>query len=82
MQNYRKKQVLFIVYNNINESPDNLYQWYFGCVDKSLEDVTFWNPDELLDKWLKNTYFKLLSKKVIRDYGSDRNILLIDSKLN
>jgi len=40
-----------------------LYEWYFGLIEKALAEITFWNPDEMPDKWSKNLYADLLEKR-------------------
>jgi len=46
-----------------HERPDELYEWYFELIEKALAEITFWNPDEMPDKWSKNLYADLLEKR-------------------
>jgi hypothetical protein len=46
------------------EKPDSLYQWYFQIIDKAVEEITFLNFDEMLDKWSVNIYIELLEAKL------------------
>jgi hypothetical protein len=34
-----------------HERPDELHDWYFQWVEKALEEITFLNLKEMLDKW-------------------------------
>lgn len=46
------------------EKPNELYQWYFKLIDKALEEITFWNLDEMMDKWSLNIYIELLEMRL------------------
>lgn len=46
------------------DKPDELYQWYFKLIDKALEEITFWNLDEMMDKWSLNIYIELLEMRI------------------
>ena len=46
------------------DKPDELYQWYFKLIDKALEETTFWNLDEMMDKWSINLYIELLEMRL------------------
>ena len=46
------------------ERPDELYEWYFALIDNALEETTFWNLDEMLDKWSVRIYVELLEKRL------------------
>jgi len=50
--------------SGFQERPDELYVWYFELIEKALEEITFWNLDEMLDKWSKNLYIELLEKRL------------------
>jgi hypothetical protein len=45
------------------ERSDELSQWYSDLVDKALEETTFWNLDEMLDKWSQILYAELLENR-------------------
>jgi hypothetical protein len=47
-----------------NKRTDELYQWYFELIDAALEETTFWNLDEMLDKWSANIYMDLLEMRL------------------
>jgi hypothetical protein len=47
-----------------SERTDELYQWYFELMDKALEETTYWNLDEMLDKWSKILYIELLEARL------------------
>ena len=46
------------------EKSDELYQWYFKLIDKALVEITFWNLDEMMDKWSLNIYIELLELRL------------------
>jgi len=46
-----------------HERPDELYEWYFELIEKALAEITFWNPDEMLDKWPAEIWKALQEKK-------------------
>ena len=46
------------------EKTDELYQWYFKLIDKALIEITFWNLDEMMDKWSLNIYIELLELRL------------------
>lgn len=46
------------------EKSNELYQWYFKLIDKALVEITFWNLDEMMDKWSLNTYIELLELRL------------------
>lgn len=46
------------------EKPNELYQWYFKLIDKALEEITFWNLDEMMGKWSLNLYIELLEMRL------------------
>jgi hypothetical protein len=46
------------------EKPDNLYQWYFKLIDNALEEITFWNLDEMMEKWSLSIYIELLEARL------------------
>ena len=50
--------------SGFQERSDELYVWYFELIEKALEEITFWNLDEMLDKWSKNLYIELLEKRL------------------
>jgi len=53
-----------LTFAGFSEKPDNLYQWYFQIIDKAVEEITFLNLDEMLDKWSVNIYIELLEAKL------------------
>lgn len=53
-----------LTFAGFTEKPDNLYQWYFQIIDKAVEEITFLNLDEMLDKWSVNIYIELLEEKL------------------
>jgi len=46
------------------EKSNELYQWYFKLIDKALQEITFWNLDEMMDKWSLNIYIELLELRL------------------
>ncbi len=46
------------------ERTDELYHWYFDLIENALEEITFWNLHEMLDKWSMNIYVELLEKQL------------------
>jgi len=46
------------------EKSDELYQWYFKLIDKALVEITFWNLEEMMDKWSLNIYIELLELRL------------------
>ena len=46
------------------EKSNELYQWYFKLIDKALIEITFWNLDEMMDKWSLNIYIELLELRL------------------
>lgn len=46
------------------EIPDELYQWYFSLIDKALEETTFLNLDEMMNKWSVYIYIELLETRL------------------
>ncbi len=56
------EQILTFV--GFTEKSDNLYQWYFQIIDKAVEEITFLNLDEMLDKWSVHIYIELLEAKL------------------
>jgi hypothetical protein len=57
------------------ERTDQLYEWYFGLLEKSLSETTFDNLDEMLEKWSLSIYIELLEKKL-----KDSNVLLREDR--
>ena len=55
------------------DKPDELYQWYFKLIDKALEETTFWNLDEMMDKWSSNIYIELLEMR-LKDRASNKSV--------
>lgn len=53
-----------LTFAGFTEKPDNLYQWYFQLIDNAVEEITFLNLDEKLDKWSVNIYIELLEVKL------------------
>ena len=47
-----------------NEKLDELYQWYFNLIDKAIEEITFLNLDEMMNKWSLNIYIELLEARL------------------
>jgi hypothetical protein len=54
------------------ERSDELYQWYFGLIDKALEETTYWNLDEMLDKWSAKIYIELLETRLKENIPSNK----------
>jgi len=50
--------------SGFHEKSDELYEWYFGLIEKALEKITFWNLDEMLNKWSQHLYIELLEKRL------------------
>lgn len=65
------QQILDLV--GFHEKPDELYQWYFKLIDKALEETTFWNLDEMMDKWSLNIYIELLEMR-LKDKASNKGV--------
>ncbi|MGD2035090.1 MAG: hypothetical protein PVF73_08555 [Bacteroidales bacterium] len=45
------------------ERTDRLYQWYFGLIDNALDEMTFRNLYEMLDKWSVRIHMELQKKR-------------------
>jgi hypothetical protein len=43
---------------------DELFVWYFKLIDKAMEEITFWNLREMLDKWSVYIYIELLEMQL------------------
>ena len=56
------QQILDLV--GFQEKSNELYQWYFKLIDKALVEITFWNLDEMMDKWSLNIYIELLELRL------------------
>lgn len=59
--------------SGFQEKPDELYQWYFNLIDKAMEEITFWNLDEMMDKWSLNIYIELLEMR-LKDKASNSGV--------
>jgi hypothetical protein len=56
-----------------DKRPDELYNFYFEWIEKALKEITFWNLDEMLDKWSLKIYVELLEirlseKQILQDF--------------
>jgi len=56
---------VILEFAGFHERPDELYEWYFELIEKALEEITFRNLDEMLNKCSKNLYIELLEKRLI-----------------
>jgi hypothetical protein len=56
-----------------HEKPDELYEWYFELINRTLEGITFWNLDEMLNKRPLNVYIELLEKKLNQKVLNKKN---------
>ena len=51
---------------------DTLYEWYFKRIETALEEITFWNLDEMLNKW-SITIWNAIQEKVKITNRTDSN---------
>jgi len=49
--------------SGFKERSDELYEWYFKLIDKALEEITFWNMEDTLEKWAMDIHKELKRKK-------------------
>lgn len=56
------EEILTLV--GFQEKTDNLFQWYFDLIDKALQETTFWNLDEMMEKWSMKIYSELMAIKL------------------
>ena len=45
------------------ERTDELFDWYYELIEKAMEEITFWNLTEMLNKWVVEIW-KALQDKV------------------
>lgn len=50
------------------EKTDQLYQWYFDLLDNAMEETTYWNLDEMLEKWSMKIYDALIDSRSDEDF--------------
>jgi len=50
--------------SGFDKRSDELYGWYFALIDRALAEITFWNLDEMLDKWSLSIYIELLEARL------------------
>lgn len=53
-----------LTFAGFTEKQDSLYQWYFKLIDKAVEEMTFLNLEEMLEKWSLNIYIELLEARL------------------
>lgn len=49
---------------------DELYEWYYVLIERTMEDITFWNLDEMLNKW-SVTIWNAIQEKVKNTDSTD-----------
>lgn len=58
-----------------SEITDEILDWYFQQVEKALVEITFWNLNEMLDKWSLTIYVELLEKRLKGKSSSQNEVI-------
>jgi len=62
-----------------NEITDEMQDWYFQQIEKALVEITFWNLNEKLDKWVLTIYVELLEKRLKGKSSPQKNVVTNES---
>lgn len=47
---------------------DGLYQRYFEMIENAIKEISYYNIDEMMNKWSKDIYFKLCDMKQTEEF--------------